>query len=559
MYNYELKFKEVPPSVYAGFFNRTPFYIGLTTNNPDYEDLRINFFSQNSNSAPYQQPQNKWSHLVPQWGFFNSNAEYIEFANPYCVQEKLIGGEIFYETCVSAYYIDNTPSNVTIIATLETSGLPLSSDNYEIDLPSYSNSLIYDEVEYEVLSNTFNNLKITQDGKNSIDVFKWTKTNIPFVITLHPESSSQSINTNIYGLTSFDPILFNLPQGNNTINLQLSVQNLNFENVKWNQSDSIYISSLDELSFNSGGFYKGYFISEQSISSTKILAYYGSSIGESNEFQIKDFERPYELRRFNESWDTAATMKSFALAEHTFENPIFFDNFLEVSVGGLNPNYQSLGRRFYERIANFVKNNSDIDVCNLNQLYSLHDEIDTPIDDYRLSYPSEIRRLVDIMSLKKEKILGGFCKCNRNFFSKANKCYFCGHFHSLNRAEQAMSPNTYVISANVPFVIENIYTKKQAYQYDLLYPISQDMNGLQTGVMSSFSNISWLTSANYLKYNVYDFIPDYCETQLEGVVNWSDSFTTLLSAVSTYNDLYKNNGVLEEVFNFEIHRGLYDV
>lgn len=1044
MYNYELKVKEVPPSVYAGFFNQTPFYIGLTTNNPDYASLRVNFFSQNSNSAPYQQPQNKWSHLLPQWGFFDSNANYIEFANPYCVSETLIGGEIYYETCVSAYYVDNMPSNVTIIATLETSGLPLSSDNYEVDLPSYSNSLIYDEVEYSVLDIGANNIKITQDGKNPIDVFKWTDTKIPFIVTFHTDNTLPLVNNNIYGLTAVDPIIFKIPLEGSNSKLFLNLNNFVNSSVFWSEGSSVSLKNFDNYGFNIGGFFKGYFISYESISSVKVEAHYsellyqtnfsnsdflyvndtgdswllssntyyyknkpqtpivltsifigsfdefildfdynfinfetmgknakflidlsdqygntiknfdvlsvtsgnyfynktlssdavggfislqlsstydgdfptpsdqfarlgriynsddfgvslninfspirlwtdvkissdgkfqlaasrdgvylsddygksfekinllpsgtwesvsisetgqymlaslynstvyksndfgvtwtsvlntsgrerlviiskngqhqiifrgwfgtntlksndfgntwttitnpyetsfisgaisnngqiisvvfnywtgfavdfpygkvfvsqdgglnwsskempnsewvasvcmtsdgsvqfvgtstnveslnppikiyksvdggqswfdpnidtsnwlqfsdtswykgitvncsdlgtnliasvfkgkvyyssdsGSTfseisnsffswwkkcsissdgkyiallstridetydfsdkeldlrfngfnlnnfnvfkenlIGESNEFQIKKFERPYELRRFNESWDTAATMKSFALAEHTFNNPVFFDNFLEVSVGGLNPNFQSLGRRFYERISNFVKNNSDIDVCNLNQLYSLHQEIDTPIDDYRLSYPSEIRRLVDIMSIKKENLLGGFCKCNRNFTRVSNPCYFCGHFHPLNRTETPINPSNYTVSANIPFVIENIYTKKENYQFDLIYPSTQDMNGLETGIMSSFASISWLTSANYLKYNIYDFIPDYCNEQMEGVINWNDSYTTLLSSVSTYNDLYRDNGILEEVFNFEIHRGLYNV
>ena len=83
MYQYNLQFDRVPPDNYTGFYNQTPFYIGLTTTDPNYDQLRINFFSQDSNSSPYQIPQSKWSHLVPQWKFVNSEGDFIEFEKPY--------------------------------------------------------------------------------------------------------------------------------------------------------------------------------------------------------------------------------------------------------------------------------------------------------------------------------------------------------------------------------------------------------------------------------------------------------------------------------------------
>lgn len=1263
MYNYQLKFKSTPPPVYAGFFNRTPFYISLSTDDPDYENLRINLYSQNSNSAPYQIPQNKWSHLLPQWGFYDYNGVHKEFVTPICESTVPDEGELvflspnqvdqnsmmlynlsaivqctslqtppedfyythnhirnssglgggysytlhpnpadifslttddflgvavansqsvggisanrvltyslenygnfslrlvfeqssaiidsgvdyviasghavsptdstlllanwtitsywepnplsglstdmleftgenllivesltasynnpispncnlisavgyqpeLYITCASAYYVDSMPSTVNLIAVLETSGFSLTADNPEASLPSYSNSLIYDSVEYHVIESGIKYLNITQDGKNPIDFLKWTDTYIPFVATIHPDYKFPQINNNIYGLTAIKPISFTTPEENSESILSLGVSGLPLSSINWSTASSLQLTAFDEYGFNTGGFYRGYFISKDSIDRTvlnaeyseilyntdfettdfryinqtanswflssnkywyrnnpqqpivltsvlispfskfvlefnyKFLEYesmgagaeflirgsefngtpvesfdvipvtsgdftyfneittgpnpvyislqlsslftgnfpfatneefrfgrhyishdYGDSISKSfspfglvhriagsssgqyqimtvrgtfaqnggllisddygktwrranvqvtidpsslvwdyvaisgsgqymlasrrtqnnqdalyrsndygvtwspvphpgrnrfpiiskngqyqvfmrgwypastnpnlsaydtiksddfgtnwyyisnafglftqdgiisddgqiisvvlndfsgfsvdlppgylvvsqdggftwtwtqmpsselvqsvcstpdgmtqyigtckgwnlitpplkiykstdggqtvfdpnidtsdfqsyihapwfsgvrircssdqqyfcatvgrghiyyssdsgntfnrvsnsfrsfwrdcyvsddgqyssfiasrldeesyteanplaydyrfngftlsdfsvyteklqnvsNEFQIKKFERPYEMRRFNESWDTGAVMHSYAIADHTFDNPMFFENFLEVSVGGLESNYQSLGRRMYERVANFVKNHADLDVCNLNQLYSLHNAIDCPIDDYRLGYPSEIRRLVDILSVNKNRLLGGFCKCNRNFFNTTSKCLYCGHRHSLNRETEAYRSFEYYVSANTPFVIENMFSTNDKYRYDILYPSVCELNGQPFALMSTIPAISWLTSADYPKYLMYNYVSTYCNDQEEGLINWGDTFTTLSSSITSSEMWYGKDGLVEEMLNYEIHRGLYNV
>ena len=705
MYKYQLKFDSVPPSVHAGFYNQTPFYISLSSTKLELESHQINLFSQNSKSSPYQNPQNKWSHLVPQWKFTDSNGEFIEFTTPYF---KLSDNQHFmYEA--SAYYVDNLPSTVTLIATLETSGISVSSDNSEVDLPSYSNSLVYDTISYEILENPYDSLRITQDGINPIDEIKWVGVKIPFVVTFNSNTDT-IVNTNMYGLTNVSPLVFSTPSNNLLTYITMTAENIPTSSVVWSHASSIALSSIDDYGFNAGGFYKGWFISNIPSEISKITVEYntqanyisdfetkpwsdywervgaptdsvsavlyngdfwlvsfidgvntptilthsyipkGSEVdisfdytsqgvlydgmylrvintnftdsgvlcslpgiftplvkksfnstfimpqdgylavqgltyepmtlpepffitafavanvrvsvdythGESNEFSIKPFERPYDIRRFNESWDSGDYIHSLALPEHFYENNIFFDNFINVSVGGLASSYQSLGRIMYEKIANFVKNNSDIDVCNLNQLYSLHRIIDVPIDDYQISYPSEIRRLVDICSVSKTKLTGGRCKCNRNFISSIEKCYYCNHKHDLNRERISYTSNEYVISANQPFVLENNYAPKNDYRFEVLYPSVCDLNGSNTMLMSSLPNISWLLSSEYSRYSIYNFISSYCNEQTEGVINWSDTYNTLSSSISSINQWYGDNGIVEEMINYEIHRGLYN-
>jgi hypothetical protein len=51
MDSFQLQFKSIPPSVFAGFFNQTPFIIELSSTAPNKTDYKINLYSQNSNSA----------------------------------------------------------------------------------------------------------------------------------------------------------------------------------------------------------------------------------------------------------------------------------------------------------------------------------------------------------------------------------------------------------------------------------------------------------------------------------------------------------------------------
>ncbi len=264
------------------------------------------------------------------------------------------------------------------------------------------------------------------------------------------------------------------------------------------------------------------------------------------------------MRRFNESWDAGENIHSYALAEHTYLNPVFFDNFMEVAVGGLENDYQSIGRTMYERIANFVRNHNDINEANVNQFYSILESIDVPYDDYQLSYPSEVERLVDILSIHKTRLLGEFCKCNRNFFGEIEFCRFCGHRHPLNRSVFPQNNDEFVVSANVPFVVENVFSKNENYKFDIVYPSPEDLNFQLSAVINTLPSVSWMTSSIYYKYSFYNYISSYCNVQEEGVINWNDTYTTLSSSISSLEQWYGNEGLVEEMLNYELHRGIYN-
>lgn len=575
MNTFYLKLYSKPIDGYTGFFNQTPFYFYLSTSNTTLQDYNLNLYSQNSNSAPYQIPQTKWAHLLPQWGFYNSSGEYVEKCTTWAASSISANGSILpissYSSLsstgnfsgliylASAYYVDSLPTTATLIATLETSGFSISSDNVEANIAGYSNSLIFSEVNYTIKAPPVCSISITQDGKNPIDKFKWSTIPVPYVITLHTNNNNTTYNSNQYGLTSINPIMFWFPSANIISSTNLVNRTVNgINSVIWeNKTNSFYLSAKDKYGFNIGGFYKGYFTTSSNYLSTYISATVGTLSANSNTFNIKLFQTPYELRRFNESWDITNVMRSYALAEITYNNDELF-KFLNNSIGGLSANYQSIGRQFYEKIGNFVKNQADVDISNINQTYSIAKELDVPMDDYRISYPSELRRIMDIISVNHDVLWGETCKCNRHFYG-VEVCPRCNHSHSLNRSINKIEPLQYKVSAQVPFVIENTYALNDYTRYDLIYPSLSDTFGNSEYALSALPSVSWLLSSKYFKYYIYEYIPTTCNVHNEGVINWSDDYTTLQYSASTLNEWYGKNGIIEEMLNYELHRGLYSV
>jgi len=278
--------------------------------------------------------------------------------------------------------------------------------------------------------------------------------------------------------------------------------------------------------------------------------------GISNDFYILPFDNRYDIRRFNESWDAAKQIRAYALPEHINANYNLWENYMGNMWGGLSADAiaigneaadrQSFGRLSYEKIANFVKNHSDIEVANVDQLYSIAQQLDVPIDDYNFNFPVLVNRIMDIVSVPHDKLWGARCKCAKNFsMSQYAICKNCNHEHTTNLGEVFL-PFSYVLSADVPFVVK---PKFISTEYSLLTPIVN-------APLSAVQSVSWLLSADYSAYDFFNYIPGYCNTQVEGIINWADQYTTLSENNSSLSAWYNEYGIIEEMISYYIHKGL---
>jgi|GEM_PF-4578231 len=278
--------------------------------------------------------------------------------------------------------------------------------------------------------------------------------------------------------------------------------------------------------------------------------------GISNEFDINEFGDNYKIRKFNESWDATQQIHDYALSDHVYENVNLFDTYFGSMIGGLTDEEDSIGRKSYERIANFVPNHVDVDTCGIDQLYSLAKQLDVPMDDYSLNFPPKLKRMMDIISIAHTRLWGTRCRCHQNFSARLPVCTVCGHNHCLNRSASQLNINTDYITGGDKIVFQPRFGLEN---YDVLISPITAMSGLSVVSaypISSVESISWMLSADYGDYKFYRYIPTFCDVQVEGVINWDDEYTTLSENNSSLSSWYDKDQMVDLMLNYELRRGL---
>lgn len=257
--------------------------------------------------------------------------------------------------------------------------------------------------------------------------------------------------------------------------------------------------------------------------------------GESTPFNIYPFTNENQIRRVNESFNTAEYLKSLALPEILQNNPTLWDKFFVAAVGNaaLSAN-EDIGQITYERIANFLQNHADIDTCNIDQLLSLAQETLTPAADYSAELPAEIKRMLDIASVSRSK-LWGIPDLTPNIKSSLG---------------QELNPYTHTLTADTKIILrsklDNTYT---------LYTVPM-LNDQIVYPLSSLEGYGFAQPVT-INYLFYDFIPAYSGNYIENVIDWNSTLTTLNSTISTFEQWYGENGVLETTFNYLLTKNLF--
>lgn len=401
-------------------------------------------------------------------------------------------------------------------------------------------------------------------------------------------------------------IALNYPVSSDLTNfgIQRGVFNLPYSQQEWSPSAfTQFLSATDLDDFSIGGyFYNTLSLSAESLSTvvTAVTEFnYASSFAvnltaSSSQFDVLEYD-DYNIRRFNESWDATRKMTSLIFAPHIKENETFWNGYISGVFGGKEtPDGKAFGRQAYEKIANFVSNQADIESCGIDQIYSLANSTDVPIDDYGFQYPAELRRIMDIVSVNQQKLWGARCTCKQNIENEyktyvsggevkiiESYCERCGLKHGGNRGP-LFEGLTYTVTAGVPFVIKDKYRNDQ---YSLVnpppscftqittgvdpcsglttietclttYPLSAAYWWVLPGVYTTTPSYSDFTFSAVGRFCFYTYIDIPCQKQIEGLINWDDPYTTLNENLSTAEDWYGQDQAIEKMLSYVIHKGL---
>ena len=292
--------------------------------------------------------------------------------------------------------------------------------------------------------------------------------------------------------------------------------------------------------------------------------------GSSNEFNLYPSTGINRVAKINENFDMSGYMKSVALQPSIYNKPVIFDTFFSTIFGNISSGVDAIGKRIYEKTANFIPNNVNIDTCNIDSLISYAEEYNIDLQqfastDLLVNYPAEIARLVNIFSIKKSLLFG---KRNQSNFNFKNN-YSNNLIGSLNESITYVENNkkygynkgekldilSYQINKKDDYIVaEELYSSNYSLlRVNLLssivssdvYPLSAFSKNWGWGLVlpNNFYTDSLSTYKLSSYYNFYNYFSTVNGTYNNNIINWEDTYNTTIdipydSLSSTYLPSY---------------------
>lgn len=428
-----------------------------------------------------------------------------------------------------------------------------------------------------VLFNTATQLAFSTNGidtqgdavTTSFDIphISWQESIIPFMVKL---KNSDNFSTLYYPLLSSNVVNMSAVGGVFDIEFSLLSNNQPITGVQF------YQDFLDTLPSDTGGYFKGYFISPVSANNcvlsatvtvsnpahyttpTDSVSGYNTTIsGISNVFTINPWSGAFNIAKINEGFDMSAHYDSLRLTESLANANVFFDKFLGSIVGSASSAQYELGKTIYERIANFCSNVNDIDTATVDSLISLCTQYGVDIGESNVSFPPQLRRIVDLLSIKRSKLIG-----------------------TLSHYNKTLDPNTRAVqldTTNIGSVIDpltgSFMLSEQIVAYEkfsntykiVKLPALSGYTYTSTFYLSAYSsswNLGLVLPDTVSGTDVQDYYTFYRYQDainppvVNSVIDWTSSATTLTFPSSSYTDWVNQDGVMDTLLNYELTKGL---
>jgi len=465
-------------------------------------------------------------------------------------------------------------------------------------------AVITPNVSYNSLE--FSSNGIGGEGADNFNVFdinseKFAGTKIAFVVKVKDDQnfSNRTVPNLSSTQSSVSAINFYLTDGLSTYDAEFT-------------SDFGSLSSL-----SNGGFYKGYFISNTAVTLNNVylsgaqVNYNGVFLnGASNTFTINPSSY-YTVAKQNENIDFEDAFKEIAIQPLFTDARVLMKDFLGSIFGYLSSTQDSIGKATYEKIQNFLDNNTVIDESNIDQLDSLLQMLDLPkLNKYSL--PPKLKRLMDLLSISKSKLFG---RRNRDKTQYQSYGYRSNNFYGYNLGEK-LTPSSIIIPGET-IVATELYSGK-FITLNTTLPLSARITpvititdgivyGTSTGVLISAaseqisegvpisieqaSTVNLITSggteiltedllASSQFYNLSDYNETWGWPLLSGggreltdiysfyyhassvgditdsIINFDDPNNTITYGITSYTDWSKDNGIMSNIFANSLYEGL---
>ena len=397
--------------------------------------------------------------------------------------------------------------------------------------------------DYNTLS--INSNGITSEGETSelflISKNKFANTKVGFVVKV-----KDTLNFTNKTFPANDVVRFSLTDGLTT-----------FSNVQ-------FFTNYNELSTLSYGAIKGYFIADLPFTSNVFLSAVFVNLnisGTSNTFNIypKDY---YTIAKRGEDIDMTQQYKDIAFQPLFLDNPVLFDNFLNSIVGDLSSHVgDSLGKRPYEKIENFVDNNASIDYSSIQSLVSINDMVgntNVRFDRSNYLYPAEVGRLIDICSVNFSRLRGAADIFDQDFKTYG---YQNRETYGKNLGQEVTINYTVTAGTNLvafekysgKFTLLNTYFPLVNYPSAVTYKLSSYNDTWGWGLVLPSGITPDTIGAFYL---FYEHVPTLSGTVANSVINYDDITNTISQSITSYTEWSQPDGIIANLISNQLYTGL---
>ena len=355
---------------------------------------------------------------------------------------------------------------------------------------------------------------------------------------------------------------------NYTIKNSLSLNNSNTTVVLTNGVSILSAQFVYSSNFNLSGVLKGTFKYATTQTTANLFLSARTTIGSSSltgrssTFTIYPSGGVYTIAKHGEDIDMGQKFRDISLQPLFNNNYNLYNKFLDYAVGTISSDQTSLGKVTYEKITNFISNNSVLDYANVSSLLSILQEYNIDYQRYNSSnynYPAELTRLIDILSINKSRLFGARNQFAENFNDYG---YVNSSIYGFNLGAELSIYDK--ITAGQDIVAyekySNTYKRLNTYQ-----PVSAIGVMSKTYVISAYNNTwGWglvvdpTVSGRRLNeyYTFYKYITGTEGSIYDSVINFTDQNNTLNFSTSSYNDWSKENGVISNILSNQLYKGL---
>jgi len=286
--------------------------------------------------------------------------------------------------------------------------------------------------------------------------------------------------------------------------------------------------------------------------------------GQSSTFNIYPMSGGYGLAKINEDFNALENIKSYVLQESLLNKNVLFDQFLGPIVGKKDDKINALGKRIYEKIANFVLNNSDLDADEITALQSMESIIGVDLENYNFPFPPDLQRLINIFSTKLSYFRGSPNEFSSNYDKKQT---ISNPNYGRNLGTQLSWFTTTLPTSGKVILYERfgeVYSDGNLENYGVL--TNAFLSGSTQVVHLSDVNPSWgwplvvgdgVTGTEVSRYyDVYTYNIGADNKFYNNLIDWSDDKTTINQTVSSYSDWFNANNIVDNMINYQLSLGL---